>query len=134
MWSAQATSRPAGYYPSQAPLKNSVRFDRTDTRGNFYLQESIPQGSEDLAETVEEIIELEGSLGPEDEELTEDFIDFGNGIKVSTSSDTFDGINFPQLFAASNDHSEKLIDLARQFYPVCFNTISPSVHYFARGI
>ncbi|KAM7540921.1 hypothetical protein Aperf_G00000026874 [Anoplocephala perfoliata] len=117
MWSAQSTSRPTDYYPSQAPAKSSVRFDRIDTRGNFYLQENIPQGPEDLAETVEEILELEGSLSPEDEELTEDFVDFGNGIKVSTSSDTFDGINFPQLFAASNDHSEKLIDLARQFYP-----------------
>ncbi|VUZ42220.1 unnamed protein product [Hymenolepis diminuta] len=125
MWSGPSapSSRPQGadYYSSssQNSMKGgggSVRFDnRMDTTSYPLPQENLPPVEENKEEMVEEILELEGySDGGDDE--AEDYVDFGNNIKVPTVSDSFEGINFPQLFAASNDHSEKIIDLARQFY------------------
>nr|CDS32730.1 hypothetical protein HmN_000456520 [Hymenolepis microstoma] len=124
MWSGQAasSSRPqaAEYYSSsQNSMKGgggSVRFDnRMNATGYPLPQENLPPVEESKEELIEEVLELEGfSDGGDDESV--DYVDFGNNIKVPTVSNSFEGINFLQLFAASNDHSEKIIDLARQFY------------------
>lgn len=133
MWSGPSapSSRPQGadYYSSssQNSMKGgggSVRFDnRMDTTGYPLPQENLPPVEENKEEMVEEILELEGYSDGGDDEAG-DYVDFGNNIKVPTVSDSFEGINFPQLFAASNDHSEKIIDLARQFYCVSFTQFS----------
>ncbi|KAL5111915.1 Serine/threonine-protein phosphatase 6 catalytic subunit [Taenia crassiceps] len=129
MWSSRKspTFRLADYYrpaPSQSqPLKNSGRFDQVDAGGFYAVDSSMAAEPENLEETLEEIAELEGELSSDDEASMAEGsgeLRFSNGIKATASaaaSVPFEGINFAQLFSASNAHSEKLIALAKQFYP-----------------
>lgn len=131
LWSSRKspTFRLADYYrptPSQPqPLKSSGRFDQVDAGGFYTVDSSMAAEPENLEETLEEIAELEGELSSDDEASMAEGageLRFSNGIKTAassaaTSSVPFEGINFAQLFSASNAHSEKLIALAKQFYP-----------------
>ena len=137
MWSARTppTSRSTEYYrqtqpplpPPPPPPNGSVPFDQVE-QGNYYALNPaiVPTDSEDLEETLEEIVELEGELSSDEEAsmLSGESMGFSNGIKTAASASgvsmPFEGINFAQLFSASNAHSEKLITLAKQFYPVSF--------------
>lgn len=130
MWSSRKspTFRLSDYYrpaPSQPhPLKSSGRFDQVDAGGFYAIDSSMAAEPENLEETLEEIAELEGELSSDDEASMAEGggeLRFSNGIKTAVSIATnvpFEGINFAQLFSASNAHSEKLIALAKQFYPV----------------
>ncbi|VDK22564.1 unnamed protein product [Taenia asiatica] len=129
MWSSRKspTFRLADYYrpaSSQSqPLKSSGRFDQIDAGGFYAVDSSMAAEPENLEETLEEIAELEGELSSDDETSMAEGggeLRFSNGIKTAASaaaSVPFEGINFAQLFSASNAHSEKLIALAKQFYP-----------------
>ncbi|KAL5967326.1 hypothetical protein TSMEX_004928 [Taenia solium] len=129
MWSSRKspTFRLADYYrpaSSQSQqLKSSGRFDQIDAGGFYAVDSSMAAEPENLEETLEEIAELEGELSSDDEASMAEGggeLRFSNGIKTAASaaaSVPFEGINFAQLFSASNAHSEKLIALAKQFYP-----------------
>ncbi|VDM31346.1 unnamed protein product [Hydatigera taeniaeformis] len=129
MWSSRKspTFRLSDYYrsaPSHSQsLKSSGRFDQVEGGGFYTVDSSMATDPENLEETLEEIAELEGDLSSEDEASMAEGggeLRFSNGIKAPASaaaSVPFEGINFAQLFSASNAHSEKLIALAKQFYP-----------------
>lgn len=130
MWSGQenATSRPqpsASYYSSSSLNRPSgVRFEHpvSDASGYPSHPSQEPPLSTMDENTAEEILDLEGKPGDTDDEGSDsdDYIDFGNNIRTLSANDVFESINFPHLFEASNEHSERIFDLAKQFFIVRF--------------
>uniref|UniRef100_A0A5K3FEM2 NR LBD domain-containing protein n=1 Tax=Mesocestoides corti TaxID=53468 RepID=A0A5K3FEM2_MESCO len=113
-----STSRPTDYY-RPPPSKASGRFDTVDGGGYYTTagENALVTEPENVEESLEEISELEGELSSEEEAALEaEGLGFG-GSSRKPASVPFAGINFGQLFSASNAHSEQLIMLAKLFYP-----------------
>ncbi len=114
------TSRPDTYFNNNRPPPRGTPtptksgtpscYDAPDGIGGGYY-EAEP---ENMEESLEEIAELEGELSSDDGEMD------GSGLPGMDprKASPFSGIDFNQLFTASNIHSEQLIELARIFYPV----------------